>query len=144
MGRTRRFWGVAGLGILLLLALSCGPPPEEKAKFDAEVEQFADMESKTVDIYNDAIDKTNSKEMTDDQFMQLIEEKILPDWRAMRKRLQDLKFTGAQGRRIEKLERYAAAREKGWVTILDGLHQGDSAKVDQGFAEEDEAEKILD
>lgn len=137
--------GLMALGVLLFLAVACGgPPPAEKAKFDAEVDKFEDIESKAVDLYNDAIDKINSKEMSDDDFMKLLEEQILPEWRATRKRLGELKLRGGQGRRIEKLERYAEARENGWVRILDGLHKGDSAMVDQGFAEEDEAEKILD
>ena len=133
------------LAAAVLLTASCTAPKSRSIDFEAEVKKIAEVESKAVDLYNDAIDQMNQKKLDDHEFIKLLEERILPDWRAMRKHLDEIKgLRGAQARRIEALKSYAAAREEGWVKIIDGLAAGDSKKVDEGFAQEDEAEKILE
>ncbi len=134
---------LAALGLMLAI-VACGPAPP-RADFNAEVKRFGEVESKAVDLYNDAIEKSNQGKMDDDEFIRLLEQDVLPDWRALRKHLGEIRgLRGAQARRLELLKDYAAAREKGWETIVDGLRAGDSNKVDEGFAQEDKAEKILD
>jgi rhomboid protease GluP len=130
------------LGVALVVApLYALPKPDD---FDAEVKRMASVEEKALDLFQSSMKKWKSDQLTDQQFEDILEKQIIPPWRAQRESLQKLKRLSKEQTPVAAtLVQYMAAREDGWVFLVDGVRTGDADKIKEYNAKSEEAEALV-
>ena len=104
------------------------------------LEAFVVTEARVVPRWNAVADQAQAARISDPLLADVIEDELLPQWRAARVAYE--RDAGNDARRPKMLG-YIKAREEGWEIILVGLRTSDIEKVKQGMARFREAEGFL-
>jgi rhomboid protease GluP len=130
----------ACLAIVAGTARALPVPPD----FEALVREFVAGESAAVDAYNGLVDQVKTDHLKDDAFATQIEQKVLPAWRRATARLDEKPaWSPAERTRLEKLQRYGAARDKAWVDVAAALRAHDRAAAKVAAQEMNDAGEEL-
>lgn len=141
--RLVRSLAVAALSALAIVATIHFLPP---APIDIreELRSFLATERETVDAYNAAAKKRNGKELTDEDFADLIEQEILPEWREGRRRLEEIgTVPKSQVENFSRLTQYARLREDEWTLTVAALRSHDPAKLREAKQKSQEVDALL-
>jgi rhomboid protease GluP len=100
--------------------------------FEAMLKQFGTVEHQVLVTYNDARQKTLDRELSNQEFADVIERDVLPPWRRIR--IDPAVYRNAP-RKFQELTRdledYREAREQGWQLTANGLRTGDTEALEQ-------------
>jgi len=127
----------AALVIVTLLAL---PKPDDIL---GEFKRFTDTEDKAISLFKASSEKWKANQLSNQQFADLVEQQILPNWRAERESVANLKHLPANQTKLTvTLVRYMDAREEEWKLLVDGVRSGDGAKIKQSLVKGKEADQL--
>jgi rhomboid protease GluP len=126
---------VAG-GALAAFALTRLPVVDN---LQAEAEAIDTLENSSVDAYNAALKKEQTKQMTAAEFNDFVLQKILPPWDASRERISRLHLSGDELERAQKIERFMSLRSEGWKLTAEGIKANDPDLIRQGSSKQTEA-----
>ena len=126
---------VACTGALLAL-----PRP---ADIQGEVDRFRELEPQVLDTFNADIERTQSGALSEGDFAEDVEKRVLPPWREERARLEGLRVSSKQAERMALIVRYMRAREDGWQLLVDGIRQNDEGLIKEAQAKQEEAQEVL-
>jgi rhomboid protease GluP len=145
-GRSRGA-GRAVVALVLSVLLGVGVtaalprPPDLTATLDA----FSAAERRIIGVYNDLIEKSHQHQLEDVELASRIERDVLPAWREARKRLNaPTRWMEPQHALIQRLDRYAAAREQSWVWLAEAGRTQDPAALAKLKAAEAEMTKAIE
>jgi rhomboid protease GluP len=119
--------GVMGL---LLLGVAVQRLPRA-VDLSEEIATFQTVEKTAVAAYNDGIERIAQGHLADEDVARIIDEQVLPPWRAFQRRLVPYqKLAPAQQALGRELGTYVAARERAWTQISAALSRHDRAAID--------------
>src|ERR1700740_170638 len=128
------------LGLALIaVPMIALPKPDD---YLAEYKRLATMEEKDIELFNASVKQWQANQITDQQYADILEKQILPQWRTEREAMERLKVSQDQAARKRLLVEYLADREQGWQLTVDGLRAHDADKLRQGARKEAEAERV--
>jgi len=108
----------------------------------AEHDRLVDLEERLLAIYEAG--RTDEK-VSSAKFGDLIDDEILPPWRAERARLEVLpRVAPADQRRWRELKQYVKLRERAWALMAEALRSGDEDALQQAKEQLGEADRIAD
>jgi rhomboid protease GluP len=136
----RNFAAIA-LGLaLVVVPLAALPKPDD---YLAEYERMAAMEDKAIDLFNLSNKEWKANQLTEEQYAEVIEKQILPQWRAERLKIEGLKgLSSASAVQAKLLDGYMTKREEGWQLMVDGIRSNDDDKIKQGIQASNEADLL--
>jgi len=125
---------------LIVVPLKALPKPSD---YLAEYRRMAVIEDMAIDLFNSSNKQWKADQLTDQQYTDIIENKILPPWRAERQAVASLKaLPPDQATQAHLLLDYMTAREEGWQLLIDGIRANDQDKVKQGIKRNDDADQL--
>jgi rhomboid protease GluP len=124
---------------LIVVPVTALPKPDD---YLAEYRRLGEVEEKAIDVYNSSLKQWKAGQISDQQYADILEDKILPPWRAERQAMEKLKVSPDQVARHKLLVEYVNAREQGWELTAEGLVDHDADKLKQGAEKKAEAERI--
>jgi rhomboid protease GluP len=108
-----------------------------------EFKRFAGTESKSISLLNASSERWKANQLSDQQFADIIEQQILPPWRAEREAIASLKHLPAkQATLTAALVNYMDTREHGWALLAEGARSGDGAKIRQAATISKQADQL--
>jgi membrane associated rhomboid family serine protease len=113
-------------GLAVVLAASRVPTPSRGlGEFTRE---FAEAEQELLDGYNSLVKRVQSGKAKEEELATVLEQSILPRWRAYRRRLREIgDLPPKQLKRRESLLEYMKAREEGWELLVRAIRTQDAA-----------------
>lgn len=109
-----------------------------------ELQAFQRVEQQAIDTYNGALQRRRAGELSDDRLAQVVEQQVLPPWRAYHAHLGTLKsLPPAQATWIAGIAEYMTLRAQGWSTFAEALRSGDDAKANQAKSLHQRAEALM-
>ena len=129
------------LGIaLVVLPLYKLPKPGD---FLGEFNRLADMEEKSIDLFNSSSQKWKAHQLSDAQYADIVEKQILPKWIAERDALNRLQhIPAAQTKLKSSLLQYMDTRQESWELLVDGLRTSDQTKITQSYVKGQTADRL--
>ena len=116
----------------------------KRADLSAEIVAFQQVEERVLAAYNDAIRKSASGQLPDDDVASIVERDVLPPWRAFQQRLAGLKHVAPEQQPLARqLADYLAAREQAWTKTAEALRRHDQAAAEAANRELQDAARIL-
>jgi rhomboid protease GluP len=103
----------------------------------AAFENFRQVEKKCVDTYNGALNKSREGRLTNAEFADVIDQDILPDWRAARERLSKVHDLPVD------LKDYVRLRQEALEQMAQGYRKNDQGLVNQAEETNKRAEASL-
>jgi rhomboid protease GluP len=135
--------GVVGLG--LIIGLSGLLPRAEDV--EARLQQFASVDTTVLATFNRAITQLQQGKLTEAEMVRLLEQEVLPPWRAQREALQQLttlsRLPTRQQRLVTTLVEYMTARQEGWELLREWLRQHDPRALKKANEKQQQADEIL-
>jgi rhomboid protease GluP len=130
---SKRRGAMAGRAAAIGLALVAGATMLLPRTTDlaAEFAAFGPIETQVLATYNDSVQKVRQHTLTDEAWARIIDEQVLPPWRAFRRRFNaHEKVAASQEAVASELSSYLAAREEAWTAIVKALGSGDMAALE--------------
>lgn len=140
-----RFTWRGAAAIALGFALTVGtlrliPAPGD---FLGEFDRLVSVEKKAIDLYDDTEKKWKSNQISQQQFADVVEQQILPKWKAEREAITNLRHLPAtQAKLAVSLIKYMDTREEAWNLLVEAMRTDDAAKIKQSFEKNSEADKL--
>lgn len=131
---VRRSLLVGVLGVAIVVGASLVAPKPTNALME-----FAPIESKVLDRWNDLLKQAQAGTITDEALADAIENELLPAWRQAHANFA----RDGKGERKAALLDYMEAREEGWTTMAKGFRAHDTEMAKQGLARFTEANAII-
>ena len=132
-GSVERELMLLGVGLTVVMGVSAVLP----RAFDlrAEMKEFHEMQTSTAATFNAALERRQTRQLSDPAFAQIIDGQVLPPWREHQRRLRALRgVPRAQTKWINKVMPYIALRERAWSTLVEALRTNDTAKASEAEA----------
>ncbi len=119
--RAMRNLLTAAVGAVALFAAvhSAPEPPVDVAATEQEV----------LDSYHDGLRRLERGEITNDEFAEIVESKVLPGWRTVRRALDERPESSPRRQRL--LKQYAKAREEEWEAHVARLRDPTNANISE-------------
>lgn len=134
---------IAAILSVIALPLASLALPEAPPDFQAVMQRFLDVEENVIATHNRLVEELNSETIDPSQFADEIDSKILPQWTASRKEVDELLASPfAEGEGLERIAKYIQLREDSWRLRAEGIRENDWAKLDQADTKWEEAEKV--
>jgi rhomboid protease GluP len=131
---------VLGLALIAVPMLAL-PKPDD---YLAEYKHLGSIEENDIQLFNTSLKQWKAHQITDEQYSDILENQILPPWRAEREALEKLKIPDHQiAARNQLLVLYMTYREQGWQLNVDGLRNNDKDKIRQAVQKEAQAENVI-
>ena len=128
------------LGVALIaVPMIALPKPDD---YLAEYNRLAALEEKDIELFNTSMKQWQSNQITNQQYADILEKQILPQWRAEREAVERLKVPKDQATRNRLLVEYLTDREQDWQLTADGMRVHDADKLKLGAQKRAEAEKV--
>jgi rhomboid protease GluP len=128
--RRHRQAGIAGAGAVIVLAGLISVPRVEDIV--TEFISFERAESRLISRYNRALRQLLARQTTESQFLQVIEQQILPEWQKAAERLEALKdLSPRSSQLVQELTTYASLRRQSWELLAEAIRHNDPAKAKQ-------------
>ncbi|HXP43716.1 MAG TPA: rhomboid family intramembrane serine protease [Candidatus Acidoferrales bacterium] len=142
-GRGGRCFVASVLGLALLAtSLITIPRPDDLM---AEIKSMSVVEDKSLALFNSSLGKWKSDQLTDQQFLNIVEQEVLPPWRTERNSLARLnRLSKEQTQLASSLVQYMGAREDSWSLLVDGVRTGNMEKIKRSGEKNREADKLVD
>jgi rhomboid protease GluP len=122
---------VAVIGAIAL-PLAAFALPDAPLDIDREMQHFAEMEQRAIDINNDLARRSQRGEVSDADFARTVEREILPLWIEARKKIEGLLDVPYADRAyLSRLVEYMRCREESWQLRVEGIREQDAAKIEQ-------------
>jgi len=122
---------VFGAALVLLTVLFVPKPDDILAEF----KRLTATEEQALSQFNASSRKWKANQLSNQQFADILEQQILPGWRAERGAVANLKhLPPKQATLTTTLVKYMDKREEGWRLLVDGVRSGDAAKIGQAAA----------
>jgi rhomboid protease GluP len=135
--------GVVGLG--LIIGLSDFLPRAEDV--EARLQQFASLDSTILATFNRAITQLQQGKITEAEMIRILEQEVLPPWRAQREALHPLttlsRLPTRQKRLVTTLVEYMTARQEGWELLQEWLRQHDPRALQKANEKQRQADEVL-
>lgn len=126
--------------LLVILPLRKLPKPGD---FLGEFSRLADTETTSLALFNSSADKWKARQLSDQQFTDIIEQQILPSWKAERDAIAKLQNLPAdQAKLTASLLKYMDARQESWQLLVDGVRRGNVEKIKQATQKSHEADQL--
>jgi rhomboid protease GluP len=136
-------WRVAAAVILGLALIAF--PMFALPKLDdylAEYKRLVATDKKDLELFNTSRGQWQAGQITSQQYADVLEKQILPEWRVERETMEKLKVSRDQATTKRILVEYLNSREQGWQLIADGLRTRDDDKLSRGAQKESAADKV--
>ena len=107
--------------------------------------QFQTVEQKALETYNDAVRKFQNEQLSQDEFVRVIETQVLPPWRDVRGQFDqiDVQRLAADSRTtVSKLRQYLLLREQAWTAFAAGLKSNDLQRLDEAKQKNETADQL--
>ncbi len=131
--RRRRLVAVVAVGWAAVL-VGASAIPKTVVEASRELDRFVRAESKIIDTFNDALTRVESGELSDIQFMALLEREVVPQWSRAQKRLEGLEgLPEPLASHLAELKEYAHERERAWNQMVEALRDEDVARLERAF-----------
>jgi rhomboid protease GluP len=111
--------------------------------FRGEMTKFDPLETASLKLFNESLESLKADKMTDAQFADVIEKKLLPPWNAERDRLAKLHLTEHQAEFNKMLVSYMSLRGEGWSLMAKGAAANDRALVKNANEKQTQAEAVI-
>ena len=141
------------LGLLLLGALALRLPHVEDV--EATLQHFVSLNTTTLATFNQAIARlqqgqfttTAAQQQAEAELVRILEQDVLPPWRAQREtllRLQSLRrLPHRQQQLVSALVEYMTARQEGWELLREGLRNHDPRALQSAIEKQRQADQVL-
>ena len=131
--------GLLAAALVVAAGFAVKPPPSDVGR---EQDRLVELEERLFALYDAG--RTDEK-LKATRFADLIDDEILPPWRAERARLESLPRVAAGDlARWRDLKQYASLRERAWVLLSDALRSGDRESLDQAKEELSKVDRVLE
>ena len=111
------------MGLGLIIGLSDLLPRAEDV--EARLQQFASLDTTILATFNRAITQLQQGKLSEAEMVRILEQEVLPPWRAQREALHQLttlsRLPTRQKRLVATLVEYMTARQEGWELLREGL-----------------------
>lgn len=135
-----RVRAAAALGLALIaVPMIVLPKPDD---YLAEYKRLSTIEEKDIDLFNASLKQWQGKQLTNQQYADILEKQILPSWSAEREAVQNLKVSHDRASGNKLLVEYLTDREQSWRFTVDALRTHDADKFRQAAQKQAEAEKV--
>lgn len=113
-------------------------------KVERELDQFGEVEKNSIDGFNAAVAKLNRQELSGQEFADLLERDVLPEWRAARERLSAVeRIPASQQRRVELTLEYMLRWQEAWELFAQAYHEGSPDKMQKAMQKQQLAETAV-
>jgi len=135
--------GVVGLG--LIIGLSDLLPRAEDV--EARLQQFASLDTAILATFNRAITQLQQGKLSEAEVVRILEQEVLPPWRAQREALHQLtmlsRLPARQQRLVATLVEYMTARQEGWELLREGLQRHDPRTLKRANEKQRQADEVI-
>jgi hypothetical protein len=134
-----------GAAIVAALAFVVGsvsliPKPDD---VQPDVARFADIEGSTLTKLNSSIDQWKSSRLDSNEVVRVIEQDLLPKWRAARDTLaKPRRLSPRQQRITDSLVKYIDVRTASFSLLAEGIRRDDVATVERANKKMTEADQL--
>ena len=98
------------------------------------------MQAKTLDLYESAEWRRKTRQISDADFVKIVDEQVRPPWRDHLRRLQALRrLRGRARERVVATEAYLDLRERSWAKVSEAVRSGDAAEAAAANALQEQA-----
>jgi rhomboid protease GluP len=136
---------VGVVGLALILGLTTRLPRAEDV--EATLQHFASLDTTTLETFNRAITQLQQGKVTEAEVARILEQEMLPPWRAQREALQRLatlsRLPTRQHQLVATFVEYMTARQEGWELLQAGLRQQDPRVLKNANEKQRQAEEVL-
>lgn len=140
--RVRNLLVAAGGAALVVVGVLFMPTGH--GDFFAQWERFAAVEEEVLGTYNSAVTRLEQGHIEEAELADIVEQKVLPRWRAGTKPFVTLENLSAEHTKIvATMREYAAARQESWQLLVEAIRENDLKKAAQSKQRAADAEKIL-
>jgi hypothetical protein len=109
----------------------------------AEIERLGEVEKRVLATFNAAIQKAQKQQLSDPELARIIEQEMLPEWRAARERLSAINpVPGVFRQRLADLLEYMKLRQEGWELLARGARESNLQKISEANAKQAAAEAL--
>ncbi|MFZ1612746.1 MAG: rhomboid family intramembrane serine protease [Holophaga sp.] len=153
-GAAKRQGAILRVGLVavaVILAVIAVLPPSgslraagvQSRSLKTELARFEHMEGRTVDAFNTGFQQYRDGTLADAKFAELLEQKVLPEWRESRQRLAGLRnLSPRETERVAELDRYLEVREREWTLFIESIRQQDGRKANLALEAHGQAERM--
>jgi rhomboid protease GluP len=141
LGLWRRSVLVGAVGLVAIVGLSDLLPRAEDV--EARLQQFASLDATVLSTFNHAITQLQQGKISEAEMVRILEQEVLPSWRAQRETLQQLLTLPRLPARQKQLVEYIAARQEGWELLRQGLRQHDPRALKSANEKQRQADQVL-
>ena len=134
--------GVAGIAAAATLAVSVSllPKPDDA---QPDVAHFVEVEDSTMTTFNSSVDQWKGSRIDSDEFIRVIEQDLLPKWRAERETLARPRRLSLHQQEITvSLIKYIDTRTASWSLLAEGIRRDDVATVQRANEKSSEADSL--
>ena len=133
------------IGLLLIGEIVTQLPRVEDVQ--ATLQHFASFDTTTLATFNKAIAQVQQRQLTEAELGRILEQDVLPPWRAQRETLLRLqsqrRLPQRQQRLVSALVEYMTARQEGWELLQEGLRTHDSRALKSANEKQRQADQVL-
>ena len=105
-----------------------------------EMAELYVMQAKTLDVYESAHWRRKTRQISDADFVKIVDEQVRPPWRDHLRRLQGLRrLRGRARERVVATEAYLDLRERSWAKVSEAVRSGDAAQAAAANALQEQA-----
>jgi rhomboid protease GluP len=135
--------GVLGLG--LIIGLSDLLPRAEDV--EAKLQQFTSLNTTILAMFNRAITQWQQGKLSEAEMVRILEQEVLPPWRAQREALHQLttlsRLPARQKQLVATLVEYMTVRQEGWELLREGLQQHDPRALKRANEKQRQADEVI-
>jgi rhomboid protease GluP len=131
--------GLAGLLIAWRAA------PAAPVDLRGRLTQFEAVEQTALDTYNEAVRKFQHDQLSQDEFVRVIETQVLPPWRDVREQFDQIdpqRVAADSQTVVSKLRQYLSLREQAWTAFAAGLKDNDPRRLDEAKQKNEAADQL--
>jgi hypothetical protein len=143
--RQKRNVLVGVLGLVLIIGLSDLLPRAEDV--EARLQQFASLDTTILATFNRAITQLQQGKLSEAETVRILEQEVLPPWRAQREALHQLttlsRLPARQKQLVATLVEYMTARQEGWELLREGLQRHDPRALQRANEKQQQADEII-
>jgi rhomboid protease GluP len=141
LGNRRGVWLL--IGGLLIFSLAYLGFPRDAVRFEREMGRFVVLDIKADLLFRQSLALAGQGKLLEKQVIDLIEKRILPDWKTSRQGLGSLKHLPPRLRnRIQAILTYADLKQESWVLFAEGIKKNNQSLIQKANAKRLEAERI--
>jgi rhomboid protease GluP len=137
-------------GVMLVLGsagllIAWQAAPAAPVDLQGRLTQFQAVEQKALDTYNGAVQKFQDDQLSQDEFVRVIETQVLPPWRNVREQFEQLdlqRLTPDSRSTIAKHRRYLLLQEQDWTAFAAGLKRQRPAAIGRGQTKERDGQPV--